>query len=704
MADLDTIPFADDEAGRDKARQAVDVAIDRGRDRDRGRSPRLREEGGRPSSSSPAFWIMLTSLVSTLHVAAIWLGLGGLDGLNNGWPIWRDDHPIYFHTAMVNRPMLSATGMTAGYDPFFMAGYAKSVVFPSSSTLPDLVIWAFGGARPEFAYKMYVLVAVAALPWLVSLAAAVWRLSPRGIAIATIFFLLYLWTDFPINYAAFGMVPYLVSIPLALVAAGFFADYLRDGGILRWLLAAAGAIAAWIAHLTVPMVLGPAAGLCYLGALFSTEARRRRPVEGVDPDPPRGLAWTRHVGAWLLVPAVLAANAFWWLPGLWLGSTKGISDFAFAHSDESLAGRLLKIFLAEAEAETILIAAGLIGLVVLLSRSRILGLSLAGFAVGGFFWGYLAAFTKALDFLQPGRQTYAFYAALAIAAGAAGDAILRRLAESSLRPRLDLLATAAAALVLVRMLGPELAGSVRARVLAPEPFLSSRPSSRLLWVMDRIKAADLKPGERLLYEEGGKDLPGIPDPFRGGRFSGLIPERTGVECLGGPYLHASLTTNFTQFGEGKLFEREDWDREFFVKYARIYRPSAILCWSPHARRFCKANPDLVKVVDDDGSLLFGRIEGFGGFAIEGAATVRAEAGRLVVSGMRPGVDGSVVLRYHHVPSLRATPAVPIELRPEEGDPVPFIALRPPRGVQDVVLEMAAPFGTRADGSGSGSGP
>ena len=76
------------------------------------------------------------------------------------------------------------------------------------------------------------------------------------------------------------------------------------------------------------------------------------------------------------------------------------------------------------------------------------------------------------------------------------------------------------------------------RLWAGEPFLSSRPSPRLLWVVDRVKA-HVKPGERLLYEEGGFDLPGVPDPFQRGRFSGLLPERTGVELIGGPYLHAA---------------------------------------------------------------------------------------------------------------------------------------------------------------------
>jgi hypothetical protein len=159
-----------------------------------------------------------------------------------------------------------------------------------------------------------------------------------------------------------------------------------------------------------------------------------------------------------------------------------------------------------------------------------------------------------------------------------------------------------------------------------------------------------------------------------------LPHRTRVEVIGGPYLHAALTTNFTQFGEGKLFGRADWDRDFFVRYARLYRPSAILCWSPHARDFCRANPDLIRILDDDGSLIIGRVNGFGGDTIRGRARVEAGPGWLRVRDMVPDLDGSVVLRYH------------VACEPEllEEDPVPFIRLRPTPGLQDVELKMALP--------------
>jgi hypothetical protein len=293
-------------------------------------------------------------------------------------------------------------------------------------------------------------------------------------------------------------------------------------------------------------------------------------------------------------------------------------------------------------------------------------------------WGYLAGASGSLDFLQPGRHTFALYSGLAIAGAASLERALGHLGAGASRwDRLDRLATAGALLLALRILGPSLTNSLHNHLAGPgEPFLSSRPSPRLHWVLDRVKH-HVKPGERLLYEEGGKDLPGIPDPYQHGRFSGLLPHRTGVELIGGPYLHAALNTNFTQFGEGRLFGRADWDRDFFVRYARLYRPAAILCWSPHARKFCRANPDLIRIVEEDGPFIIGRVNGFGSDAIRGQARVEAVPGRLMVREMVPDLDGSVVLRYHFVPCLKARSSVACEPELLEEDPVPFIRLRPP---------------------------
>jgi hypothetical protein len=232
--------------------------------------------------------------------------------------------------------------------------------------------------------------------------------------------------------------------------------------------------------------------------------------------------------------------------------------------------------------------------------------------------------------------------------------------------------------------------AIRGRLQDPDLFLSSRPSPRLRRIVEQVRR-HVRPGERLLYEEGGAGRPGIPDLFQGERGSGLIPFLVpGVELLGGPFLHVTQNTNFTQFGEGRLFGRLDWDRDWFVRYARLYRPSAILCWSLHSRAFCLENPDLIQVLDDDGTLLIGRVLGFGGDTITGSARVEASPGRLVVRDAVGGLDGTVVLRYHSVPGLRARPPVRWEPVYLEADPVPFIRLHPPAG--RVTFELRIPPG------------
>jgi len=623
----------------------------------------------------------LIVLASLAHGWAIWRGLGGREGIEGPWVPWRDDHPLYFHSALVTRAFLAQSWTTAGYDPSFMAGYPKSVVFPASSTLPELAVWAFGGDRPERAFKLFILLAAASAPWIVALAGRVLGMGAGATATAVLLFLGYVWTDWPINYVGFGMLPYFVAAPTCLAAAGAFGRFVDLGGFGRWAAAALLASLAFLMHLTAGMLVAPAGALAYVGVWV---ARRRRG---------EGLPIGRHLGVWSVPVVVLALNAFWWAPALWLSGTKGDSGFAFVHPEGSLA-RIVQLFTSEAPAELILIGLGLPGLVVLASKGLGRGLALAGVAAAGWFWAYTAADFRALDFLQPGRHTFALYSALALASGAAGAAAVERLrpapgASGAAAVRLDRWAVVAAALIGVRLLGTPTVASVRSRVLAEPTFLSAQPPPRFFWVLKRFQE-NVKPGERVLYEEGGEDVPGAPDPFGGGRFSGLLPWKTGAELIGGPYLRAALRTNFTQFGGGRLFGREGWDRAFFERYARLYRPRYMLCWTPHARRFCRENPDLATVLDDDGTLLFARIEGFGGDAIRGSATVEATPGKLVVRDMVPDLDGRVMLRYHSVPSLRAQPAAQVDAESAEDDPVPFIRVRPAAGASEVTLEMAPP--------------
>jgi hypothetical protein len=97
---------------------------------------------------------------------------------------------------------------------------------------------------------------------------------------------------------------------------------------------------------------------------------------------------------------------------------------------------------------------------------------------------------------------------------------------------------------------------------------------------------------------------------------------------------------------------------------------------------------LVEVLEEDGLFLLGRVKGFEGDAIIGWADVEAEPGRLYVRSATPGLDGTVVLRYHSVPCVRTRPSIAHDSVWLERDPVPFIRLRPPIG--PVTLELGFP--------------
>ena len=109
-----------------------------------------------------------------------------------------------------------------------------------------------------------------------------------------------------------------------------------------------------------------------------------------------------------------------------------------------------------------------------------------------------------------------------------------------------------------------------------------------------------------------------------------------------------------------------------------------------AKAFCLTNPDLIKVVANDRTVLIGRVVGIGGATIQGSAEVEAGPNRLVVRNAvaDPKGDGRVILRYHAVPYLRADPPVEIEPVLQQDDPVPFISLKPNPG--PVTIEMVLP--------------
>lgn len=597
------------------------------------------------------------------HAITLLGSLGGWQGLTSIAPILKDDHPLYLHSAVVTRSFLAQSGTTAGYDPTFMAGYPKSAVFPASSTLPELVMAAFGGwIAPAVVYKWYVFLAAVVAPILMLWAATGLSKSRIAGSLAAVVWLLYVWTDFPIQYVGFGMVPYFLAIPLALATLRVCVAWLENGGKRRWLGMTALLAATTLTHFTALMVLVPAAVTAWL---FAT-SKFRKALSG-------------------LASGVLAAgvNAFWWWPGVVLAATKGESGFAFSHP-EGVIRRLGQIFWTEAPVEALLILGLCAGLPLMFASARIGSAGLAGFVAAGFFWGYGAGAFRSLDFLQPGRHTYAAYSACAVITAYVIMAVVSAIRKKSLVASTGAIAGLTG--LTVRLFGPGLLAVHGMWTTPGTAPLDSKPPAAYELIRSTLKGR-IGPADRILYEEGGFG----PDFFRGGRYSGVLARELGVEFLGGPYLHAALTTNLAQFGEGKLAGRENWDGSWLETVRKRYGLTWIVCWSDKARAVLDTEPDRYETILRDGPLRIARLKGAnaqeppvsptvplaGAEFVEGP--VVAKPGQIRIS-LRPSagtaVDREVILRYHWTPNLKVSTPEGVEVLQENGQSLPDAAFPP----------------------------
>lgn len=625
-----------------------------------------------------------------LSGSILYRSLGGWTGLISADPILKDDHPLYLHSTVVTKTFLKLSGTTAGYDPTFMGGYAKSAVFPASSTFPELIVASTASiASAEVAYKFHVLICAVLAPLIVAWASAGLCKSWSVGFLSAMVWLVYIWTDFPIQYIGFGMLPYFFSIPLALATLRCCCDWLELGGFRRWFMMTTLLGLTILVHFTALMVIGPAAA----GAWSFSRTKVR----------------TAFAGLFSFVVAALA-NAFWWWPGIVLAETKGDSTFAFSHSQESVLSRLAKIPWSESPIESFLWLGLLAGMPILFQRRRIAAAGVSGFALGGFFWGYAAGVFSGLDFLQPGRHTYAFYLASSVFSGFLGAMLLGEIKRVNRYASIGLVI--GVCLISLRIFGPSIDSGRKYWTVPQTAPLKSTIPPLYNAILSSLKP-QVRPGDRVLYEEGGKG----GDIFEGGRYSGVMARALGVEFLGGPYLHSALTTNLAQFGEGKLFGRGEWNLGWLEQLQDRYGISWIVAWSDRPRTMIDANPDKFQVVLSQGQLrvakvLTGKQTGLPAsprLALSGQehidGEIKALPGRILLR-IKPdssgiGVDREVVLRYHWVPTLRVIGHSDVRVTQENAveEPLPrFMKLLLGPSASGSVEIQLDPWGLESNGS------
>ena len=155
---------------------------------------------------------------------------------------------------------------------------------------------------------------------------------------------------------------------------------------------------------------------------------------------------------------------------------------------------------------------------------------------------------------------------------------------------------------------------------------------------------------------------------------------TGRQFIGGPINLYNDRHHFAEFHSGMIFKRniQTFSDGELRNYLRLYNIGAIVAFHPASIRRLQAAGDLVTLEQRIGPVHLMKVRQPLSWFVKGEGKVDAGWNRLELSEL---AGDEVVLKYHWVLGLSASPPVKIEPVKILDDPIPFIKLvKPPARV------------------------
>jgi hypothetical protein len=623
-----------------------------------------------PADASRGFrqqplWLLAVALLVAGQAALALPLFGGWQGLNDDRPILDGRHPLHLYHGSLGAAAFRDRFAVTCYDPNFQAGYPKTPVFDGGCR-PAEAFLAFSRKPfdPAF-YKWGVFLVCAAVPWVLTMAARNFGLSPAGALLAGAAGVALWWLPPTQTALRAGQLDVLLGGLAALAFLGGLARYATEAaGPKAWLTLAVASVVGWyvqpVAWLgTIPV----------LGAYYILNAPRH------------GLAW--HLGFFAILPAGLAPNVGWlidWGKFWWL--RQPFQESAPWPDWQVLLGSpaAYRELLAPQAIQLVPLIVGCVGLLGWVRTGRgghsmLIGLSAA-----------CAALAARLGTIWPPAEAICLdKAALLIPALAAIPAAF---AVAELFRRLRVAgppAVLAAGLPLGFAMVPE-------RV--PEGMRPDAVPFRLGLTPEQAKLVQLLrqrtgPAARILIEEADTARPGW-------NWTALLPTLTDRAFLGGLDPAGGIEHLACGMAGGKLLNRPfaEWPPAERSAYCERYNVGWVVCRSEAAVRFWGAEPMAREIArfDDGGELVVFELDRSHSFVRSGKAVVEhADAERIVLRDLVPDEHGCVRLGFHFQKELRAAPLiVSVEADADPRDPVPLMKLRLPGPVSRVSLRWQHP--------------
>ena len=567
-------------------------------------------------------------------------------------PLFYIDSPVHWYLIESAKAFISSWRLV-GYDPYFAAGYVGGVTFNTSGKLAAaLTILLTPWLSDIVIYKLLVFVTGVLAPSCVALSARWLRLPVLASYSSTVIAVLIWWVGALRWFDTAGMVSFVLCSYVALPYAVFVVRYLTEP-LNQWALVCLTVVGAlgFFTHPHFPLLVGPL-------VVALAGARRHEVCRG------------RLIPAFIVLPALcLALNLPWIIPSFRYESFANLDPTYQRAVDitiiwQEALGRITNTARGSRVNSLIWFASLCMFAGRLEPRQKRIAVAIILASLFFVLFAALGAAVPLIGTAEPNRFSAPAYLYLSIPAGLGIEVVFKRLFVS----RAPRWAAAAGALLLTAAIVFCIRELTRELSTADIPHHGERPPEvrgvgvNSVWILGWLERHTTNNARVLFETSKGR----IHDDAHMAGYYALTSDR---EFIGGhyPLLH------FAGFWDDYLFGRPiaSLSQEEFDKYVQLYNIGWILAFSDKTKEFLDRFPEITPL-EHFGPLQGYVVRGPHTFFIEGSGTVSARSFNRIELNHLTGQ--SVILKYHYVQGLQATPPAHLEPAQMLDDPVPFIRI------------------------------
>ncbi|MGH7793983.1 MAG: hypothetical protein ACREQ2_03650 [Candidatus Binatia bacterium] len=613
---------------------------------------------------------MLLISLSLIHLAGLVFLFSPVLGIVDDHAIIDQDWGLHYHHLASLDAFWRQDRTVWGYNPYFMAGYPSNTIHDLSIKFFELVSVGLSSIalKPIQWFKICVFLANASVPWFIYFAARNFFFADAAenldALLAAFLGTVYWWNSLPREMFFYGMIGFPVASYFSVLGASLFYRLAVNPSSSRWVHLGWLLFAALILPLHVQSIV------IFLPPMVALLAAQSRLMTG------RILLW---IGTAVTLSALV--NSPWLITAFHhrgddvaAAIVEQLPLFASTHPFTFFLDYLgpqgywtFRPSIIEKGFRLSLLLLGALGIwKIIQSEKGPLGIMLASALTVLFLLAYFGALWPVMKPWQPLRFKLPFDLFLVIAAAYCSGRWLA--APAAARSRLTPLLLAGGLIAfVVNLVQTESTGKLQLR---------SRTTPSLEAIKDWI-VRQTPSDARVLFEESGDETGFVYD---GIYLSSFVPHLTGRQLIGGPINLYNDRHHFAEFHSGQMFKRDvrTLTDDELLDYLRLYNIGAIVAFHPASLQRLQAIPGLVTVEQRIGPVHLMKVNQPLTWFVAGEGKVKAGLNRLELSDLK---GSQVILKYHWVEGLTASP--PTEIQPVKmlDDPIPFIKLiAPPSSV------------------------